>query len=140
MANEIANGWQFYRGDGATPEVFTVVPKTARADPGAPTSPDIDITHLGSTAREIAPGLPQFADFQAETIYTPGNAVHNAMRALAGTNTLEHYRLMDPTNTFGFQFNLRLATFVTINYAVDGSLRNQITFKQSGAPTLVGAA
>src|SRR5262245_35440123 len=106
MASEIANGWSFQRGDGATPEVYTIVPSTARADPGAPTAPDIDVTHLLSTARETRAGLPQFADFTAETIYVAGNAIHNAMRAEVGLNVTRHYRLMDPTNTFGFQFNL----------------------------------
>jgi hypothetical protein len=140
MSN-IANGWTFNRGDGATPtEAFTEVPNTSRADPGAPTSPDIDVTHLGSTARESKPGLPAFGDFQAETIYTPDDTVHNAMRAEAPSATFRNYRLMDPTNTFGFQFSLAIATFVTAGYEVDGSLRNRITFKQQGAPTLVGDA
>ena len=139
MSN-IANGWLFQRGDGATPEVFTNVPFTSRADPGAPTSPDIDVTSLTSTARETKPGLPKFADFSAETIYTPGNATHNAMRAEAPSSTFRNYRLMDPTNAFGFLFSLAIATFVTVNYEVDGSLRNQMTFKQAGKPTLVGAA
>jgi hypothetical protein len=138
--SDIANGWTFQRGDGATPEVFTIVPKTARADPGAPTAPDIDVTHLLSTARETKPGLPAFADFAAETIYLPGNAIHNAMRTEAPSSSFRNYRLMDPTNAFGFQFALAIATFVTVNYEVDGGLRNQITFKQSGKPTLIGAA
>lgn len=137
--SDIANGWLFKRGDGATPEVFTLVPKTVRADPGAPTAPDIDVTHLLSTARETKPGLPAFADFSAETIYISGNAIHNAMRAEAPSSTTRHYRLMDPTDTFGFEFNLAIATFATVNYEVDGSVRNRITFKQSGKPTLVGA-
>lgn len=137
--SDIANGWTFQRGDGATPEVFTIVPSASRFDPGAPTSPDIDQTHLGSSGSVIKPGLPQFADFSAETIYKPADAVHNAMRAEAPSTTTRHYRLMDPTNAFGFEFSLAIATFVTVNFEVNGGLRNRITFKQSGKPTLIGA-
>jgi hypothetical protein len=140
MSN-IANGWTFQQGDGATPtEAFTQIPNVTRANPGAQTSPDIDVTHLLSTTRENKPGLAQPADFQAETIYTPDNTIHNALRALAPSATYKNYRLMDPTNTFGFQYSLAIATFVTQNFEVDGSLRNVITFKQQGNPTLIGDA
>jgi hypothetical protein len=137
---QVANGWRFLRGDGGSPETFTLVPHTQAARPGAPTSPDLDGTHLQSSGRETAPGLPAFGDFTARTLYKPNDPVHNAMRAEAPSAALRNYRLMDPTETFGFQYALRIATFNMAGIEVDDVLQNEITFKQAGQPTLVGSA
>ena len=137
---QIGNSWRFMRGDGGSPEVFTLVPEVVEIIPGAATSPDLDVTHLQSTAREFRPGLPSFATFTINLNYVPADPTQNAMEDEAPSSTTRHYRVLDPTSSFGFQYDLAIATYVRAGFTVDGVIRSTATFKQSGKPTRVGAA
>ena len=137
---QIANDWYFFRGDGGNPEVFTEVPETSDIIPGAAEAPDIDVTHLRSDGSETKPGKATFATFTANLNYIAGNAVQAAMETEAPSSTYRNYRVMDPTNTFGFNYALAIATFNRTGFVVNGKIQCVVTFKQSGKPTKVGAA
>lgn len=139
-AVQIANDWYLFRGDGASPEVFTEVPEVSDIVPGAVTSPDIDSTHLRSDGSETKPGKATFATFTATMNYVAANATQAAMEAEAPSQSYRHFRVMDPTNTFGFQYNLAPATFSRTGFVVNGRIQCIATFKQSGNPTKIGAA
>jgi hypothetical protein len=47
---------------------------------------------------------------------------------------------MDPTNTFGFLYNLAIATASRTGFVVNGKITMVFTFKQSGNATKIGAA
>jgi hypothetical protein len=132
----IANGCKFQRGNGATPtEVFTDVPEVFEIIPGAPESPDIDVTHLLSTAREIRAGLPNFGTFTVNMNHIEGNTVQEAIEDVAGTNVTGNWRVVNPNGTDWRQYVLTIATYVTTGFVIDGKLQDTITFKQSGKPT-----
>jgi hypothetical protein len=132
----IANGVRFQRGNGATPtEVFTDVPEVFEIIPGAPDSPDIDVTHLLSTARELRAGLPNFGTFTINMNHVEGNTVQEALEDDAGENVTGNYRVVNPNGTDWRQFVLTIATYVTTGYVIDGRLQDTVTFKQSGKPT-----
>jgi hypothetical protein len=137
---QIANDWYFTRGDGGAVEVFTEVPEVSDIVPGAVESPDIDVTHLRSDGSETKPGKATFATFTVNMNYVAANAVQAAMEAEAPSQTYRHYRVMDPTNTFGFQYSLAIATFSRTGFVVNGKIQCIATFKQSGNPSKIGAA
>jgi hypothetical protein len=139
-AVQIANDWYFFRGDGASPEVFTEVPEVVSIVPGAVDSPDIDVTHLRSDGSETKPGKATFATFTVTLNYVAGAAVPAAMEAEAPSQTYRHYRVMDPTNAFGFLYNLAIATFSRTGFEVNSRITAIATFKQSGNPSKIGAA
>jgi hypothetical protein len=132
----IANGAKFQRGNGATPtELFTDIPEVFEIIPGAPDSPDIDVTHLLSDARENRAGLPNFGTFTVNMNHIEGNTVQEALEDDAGLNVTGNYRVVNPNGTDWRQFTLTIATYVTTGYVVDGRLQDTVTFKQSGKPT-----
>lgn len=139
-AAQIANDWYFFRGDGGSPEVFTEVPEVTEIIPGAPEPAKIPVTHLRSDGGETKPGKSEFGTFVVNMNYIAGNSVHNAMEDEAPSTTFRHYRVMDPTNTFGFQYNLAIGTFNREGFVVNGKIQSTATFEQSGKATRVGAA
>jgi hypothetical protein len=134
----VANGSTFLRGDSGSPEVYTAVAEVSDIVPGAGTAPDIDVSHLLSTAREKRGGLPDFGEMSVTMNLLPGNTTQEAMEDEAGLNIVRHYRIMHPDQIKGRQFTLILKTFGTTGYVVDGKIQAIATFAVSGKPTRVG--
>jgi hypothetical protein len=130
----VANASTFQRGDGGSPEMFTVVAEVSDIVPGAPTAAEIDVTHLLSTAREKRAGLPDLGEMTVTMNLIQDNAVQNAMEDEAGGSTVRHYRVMNPDGVHGRQYTLILKTFVPTGYVVDGKLQSIATFATSGKP------
>src|SRR5262245_24070229 len=137
---QIANDWYFFRGDGGSPEVFTEVPEVVSIVPGAVESPDIDVTHLRSDGSETKPGKATFATFTTTMNYVAANATQAAMEAEAPSRTYRHYRVMDPSNSFGFLYHRAIATFSRTGFEVNSRITCVATFKQSGNASKIGAA
>jgi len=136
---QTANLWNFQRGDGGSPEVFTDVPEVISIVPGAAEAPDLDASSLDSTARETKPGLTSYATFTVEMVYIPNSTIQHAMADEIPTSTSRNFRVMDPTNAFGLLYILTPATFNYTGFQVDGIIHCTATFKQAGKPTRVGA-
>lgn len=135
----VANGTTFLRGDSATPtEGYTAVAEVSDIVPGTGTAPDIDVSHLTSTAREKRGGLPDLGEMTVTMNLLPGDTLQEAMEDEAGLNVVRHYRIMHPNNIDGRQFTLILKTFGTTGYVVDGKLQAIATFAVSGKPTRIG--
>jgi hypothetical protein len=132
---ELANLYQLYR---EVASVYTLVPEVFDVTPGTAESPDIDVTHLGSTAREIKPGLPNFGTFSFRMNHILNNAVQEAIEAASPQTAFGNWRFMDPTNTYGLQYSLAIATYNYEGLTVDGKIVAVVTLKQSGKPTRVG--
>src|ERR1041385_3321323 len=92
----IANGTTFLRGDGGSPEVFTAVPEVSKIEPGSPTSNDVDVSHLTSSAQELRTGLQRFGAMSVTFNLIQGNAVQEAIEDEAGTNVPRNYKLVHP--------------------------------------------
>jgi hypothetical protein len=130
----IANGCKFLRGDGGTPEVFTEVAETFDVGTGAASAPDIDVSHLGSVAREKRGGLPDFGSATVQMNYVQGNAQQEAMEAEAGKNVVRNYKTLLPDGIHGWVTVLILKSMSTTGFVVDGKLVRTATFAVSGAP------
>src|SRR5262245_58350502 len=131
----IANGSRFLRGDGGTPEVYQDVAECYDIAMGAPTSPDIDVSHLLSTAREKRGGLQDFGSATVSMNYVEGDAIQNAMEDEAGLNVVRNYRVVLPDGVHGYQYTLILKSMGTTGFVVDGKLARTATFAVSGKPT-----
>jgi hypothetical protein len=133
----IANFSKLLRGDSGSPEVFTEVAEVYDIALGAPTSPDIDVTSLGSTAREKRGGLPDFGTATVSMNFLQGNAQQEAMEDEAGLNISRNYRILHPNGVNGYQAVLILKACGVTGYQVDGKLIRVATFAVSGKPTRI---
>ena len=133
----IANFSKLQRGDSGSPEVFTDVAEVYDIALGAPTSPDIDVTHLTSTAREKRGGLPDFGTATVSMNYLQGSAQQEAMEDEAGLNVSRNYRILHPDGVHGYQAVLILKACGVTGYQVDGKLVRVATFAVSGKPTRI---
>src|SRR3989304_2350613 len=127
----IANFSKLQRGDGGSPEVFTEGGEGFDLRPSAPTSPDIDVTSLGSTAREKRGGLPDFGTATVSMNFLQGNAQQEAMEDEAGRNIPRNYRILHPNGVNGYQAVLILKACGVTGYQVDGKLIRVATFAVS---------
>jgi hypothetical protein len=130
----IANGCRFQRGDGGTPEVFTDMAEVFDIGTGASTAPDIDVSHLLSTAREKRGGLPDFGTANVQMNYIQGNAAQEAMYDEAGLNVVRNYRTVLPDGVHGWQTTMILKTATITGFTVDGKLVLTASFAVSGKP------
>ena len=76
----LTQGTILARGDGATPEVFATVPDIVSITGPDATKAEIDVTDLGSTAKEFKGGLADFGRMSCELHYIPGNPTHTLIR------------------------------------------------------------
>ena len=72
-------------GDGASPETFTLIAEVLRTGPIGQTVPEVDVTHLSSTAKEYIGGLPDGEQVEFELNFIAGNTQHHALRDGVGT-------------------------------------------------------
>lgn len=134
---QVANFSKFLRGDGGTPEFFSELAEVYDIGMGASTAPDIDVTHLQSTAREKRGGLPDFGTATVSMNFRQGDPVQEAMEDEAGQNITRNYRILLPDGTHGWQTVMTLKTCAVTGFVVDGRLVRQATFAVSGKPTRV---
>jgi tail tube protein len=118
-----------------TAEAFTEVPGVFDIALAPPKAPSIDVTHLGSTAREKMGGLQDFGSATVQMLYYEGNAVQEAMEDEAGTNVVRNYQILHPNGVNGYLCSLVLTAMGPSGYNVDGKLIRTATFEVSGAPT-----
>jgi len=132
---QIANGAKFQRGNGGTPEVYQDVAEVNDIGMGAPSAPDIDVSHLGSSAREKRAGLQDFGTATVKMNYVEGDAIQQAMEDEVGLNTPRNYRVVHTDGIHGYQYVLIIKSMGTTGYVVDGKLERTATFAVSGKPT-----
>ncbi len=131
----VANGATFLRGDGGSPEVYTAVPEVSDIVPGAGSTPDIDVTHLTSTAREKRPGLQDTGEMTVTMNLLQGNVVQQAIEDEVGATVGRHYRVLHPDGVNGRQYTLLAKSFQATGYVVDGKIQAIVTYAVSGKPT-----
>lgn len=131
----IANGTKLQRGDGGSPEVFTDVPEVSKIEPGSPSSNDIDVSHLQSSAQEVRTGLQRFGTMSVTFNLVQGNVVQEAIEDEAGTNNPRNYKLLHPDGVHGRTYSLICKTCAPTGFVVDGKIEMVATFAVSGKPT-----
>lgn len=96
-------GTQLKLGDGAGPEVFTLVAEILRMGPVGSTAPEVDVTNLDSEAMEYIGGLPDGEAVEFEFNYVSSNAQQEALRDGVGT-TSNFELLFSDTSQAAFAF------------------------------------
>jgi len=81
MTNAInAQGIVIARGDGGSPETYTLIAEITDFDGPGGERPDIDVSSLDSTAREYLPGLKDNGDFSFTANFLGADAQHVLIR------------------------------------------------------------
>jgi predicted secreted protein len=94
----LAQGVQFKRGDGADPEVFTVVPRLFNFEINIE-SEEVDVTAHDSTGNwgEFLAGRHS-GEITAELYYDPQDTVHAAIRTDQLDRDIVNYQVVWPTD------------------------------------------
>ena len=126
---------QVKRGDGASPEVFTLVGQITDLSGPDGSAAEIDISTLDSTAKEFAMGLMDEGSFSFEMVFDPANAQHVGVRDDRTNKTLRNWQVVLPD---GSSTTIAFAAYITgFSLAAPGDevWRASVTLRISGALT-----
>ena len=92
----LTQGTILQRGDGGSPEVFVAVPDVTQISGPDASKAEIEVTDLGSTAKEFKGGLADFGRMTVDLNYIPGNAIHSAMRNdfISASSPVRNWRML----------------------------------------------
>ncbi len=127
-----AQGVALKRGNGATPETFTIIGEITRFDGPGGSASVIDVTTLQSTAKEKRMGLIDEGQYTFTVNLDPTDVQQAGLRADRAARTLRNFQLVltDASNT-----TLTFSAFVTefkISGAVDQVITAAVTLEISG--------
>lgn len=130
-----AQGATIAVGDGASPEVFTEIGEVTDFTTPDGEAPDIDVTHLGSTAAEFLQGLPDNGSVPISGNFVGGDAAQSTLRTARAAQTLKTFKitLTDSPATV-FTFSAFVKSFV-VAAAQNDKLGFSANLRVSGAVT-----
>ena len=131
-----SQGVQLQRGDGASPEVLTLIPQcTSISGIGGGAPAEIDVTTLDSTAKEFAMGLKDEGEISVDLVHNPNHAQHLGLRTDRDNRTLRNFRLtLTDSPATVLDFAAYVKTFAIAD-AVEDVQRTSMTLRISGAVT-----
>jgi hypothetical protein len=88
-----AQGTTISLGNGAQPEVFTVIGEVKSFDGPGGNVAMIDVTTLSSTAREKVAGLQDFGQMTLEINFDPTSLQHQNLAAYAQSGAKHNYKI-----------------------------------------------
>ena len=86
---------QFKRGDGGSPETFTLVPECAGTITIGEESPEVDVTNFDSTASEFIPDLATGTMIEIEGNYI-GHAQQDGLRTDCQSQVNRNFQIYHP--------------------------------------------
>lgn len=92
---KLGKNTQFRRGDGGSPEVFTLVPEVMGTITIGEESPEVDVTNFDSTAVERIADLPDGSMIDIEMNYN-GHAQQDGLIADAKAGVNRNYQIYHP--------------------------------------------
>ena len=131
----IGAGTVFSRGDGASPEVFTVIGEVVNlVGPGA-VKDEVEVTNLGSSAKEFVSALVDFGEVTAELNWNPQDSEHVLLRSDQEGSAKVNYRVIwaDVSST-QVDFNGEVMEF-SISTEPNDAVKASVRIKLSGALT-----
>ena len=129
----VSQGFTFEVGNADSPLTYTEVSEVVTFSGLDGSATEIDVSHLGSTAKEYLMGLEDLGSFQLECNYLSGDAGQTAMRTAQGSNTIQDFKATLSDNT-----ELTFQGFVTtapISGGVDAKVDASFTIRISGGVT-----
>lgn len=123
------------RGDGGGPEVFNAIGEVVSFQGPGGSASVIDVTHLGSAAKEKRMGLMDEGQFTFEMNLDTADTQHDGLRADRAARTLRNFQvtLTDSPATV-ISFSAYVLSF-SIQGAVDDKIAASVTLEISGAVT-----
>lgn len=136
-------GVQLKRGNGATPEVFTAIAELLNIDPPEILNEAIESTSHSTAAYRtfINSGLREVAEFTATVQYTPTGVTHNnttgILADLTGSSSHNYQILFPDASVWSFTAIVTGFKVSAANAPDPETLQAEVTFRPTGAPTLV---
>lgn len=93
----IGSQTQLKIGDGASPEVFTLIGEVVSIGDFGQENDLVEATHFQSTAKEYLYGLPDGVELPVVANYLPTNAQQVATLAAQAAKTTKNFKLVLPT-------------------------------------------
>jgi len=134
MAYFNAQGTTIARGDGASPEVYTIIPQLTSINPIGQSRGLIDVTNLSSPAREYMKALEDGDEISVTAQYDPGDTVHAALRGDMAAELPRNFRITltdSPPTTV--TFSAHVTQWQIGDVAVDSVYSLNMTLKPTGA-------
>lgn len=128
-------GTQFKRGNGASPEVFSVVGEVAGFDGPGGESSEIKTTHLLSAAQEYLIGLPDEGDLSFDCNLAPADAAQVGCRQDRVSQVARNFKIIftDVSST-----TMSFTAFVKgfrVTGQTDDAVRVKVSLRITGAVT-----
>ena len=124
-----AQGTQLKLGAGS-PLSYTEIPEVNSFNGPTGSANIIDVTDLGSTAKEKLTGLHDNGQLSFEMNFIPDNAQHAALRAAKENSTMCHLQLIFSDGTI-WSFSALVTSFA-VSGAVDGVVKASVSLDISG--------
>lgn len=128
-------GTVFKVGDGGSPEIFNAVAEVVDFDGPGGTAAEIDVTNLGSTAKEYILGLKDEGDFSLTVNFIPGDAQQTRLFTLRDTRASANFKLVlydGASTTFSFAGYVKQ---FSITGKADDKVVGKIALRITGAVT-----
>ena len=135
MAVFRGTGTTFYRGDGASPEVFTAVGDVVSIAGPEISKEEIEVTALDSTAKEFISALDDPGEVTLLVNWNPQDAQHVLLRSDAEGNTARNYRIIwSDVSSTQVNFNGQVMVF-SLNTESASATQANLRLKITGALT-----
>ncbi len=94
---------RIWKGDGATPEVFTPAPEVVSIDPADPQFDEAEFTHLESPNRrkEFKPTFSDGGEVKVEENYIPGDSFQQGVQTDRDAGTIRNFKISWADNETG---------------------------------------
>lgn len=134
----IGYGTYFATGNGASPEIFTIMGEVTAITPPGWSRDTVEATHEQSPGahREFIAGLADAGEVSMDINYVPGGlsaAALEAEKALTGPSALINRRITFPDGSY-VTF-AAILTGVETDAPLDDKMSASVTLKVSGVPT-----
>ncbi len=123
-------------GDGGSPtEAFTAIAEVISIDGPGGENGEIDVTHLGSTAKEFIADLIDYGQVTAQTNFLPGDPQHDQRYIDNLARTIRNYEVSWPTSSASSATFAAYVQSYRPNVAAGQQGQGNLTLRVTGAVT-----
>jgi hypothetical protein len=134
MSILLALGTEIAMGNGATPEVFTKIPKPSQISFGNPEKAQVDVTNHDSLDEEFIQGLGSAGECTFTLFWDSTEPQQVAIRDKVGVTNPTNFQLTLPDDA-GTVFDFAATVNTTWTFDEKDALKLEVTLNISGAVT-----
>jgi len=131
-----AKGATIARGDGASPEAYTVITQPVTINPVGAARTLRDITNLASTSREWKKNIKDGQEIECRFQYDPSDAAQIGLKTDRDSEDARSFRVTlknnAGTNLETITFDAQVTKWIVTDILVDGDLMLDVTLKPTG--------